>query len=75
MARATEWVRGRRDFCEAAFSFLIGDFGYRRRLRRFQYGGFRLGYLGPGAGVLAEWMPRDPVTARLLTHGRSRMDS
>jgi hypothetical protein len=66
MARASEWLRGRRDACEAAFSFLIGDFGYRRSLRRFQYGGFQLGYLGPGAGVLAEWMPRDTVTVRLL---------
>jgi hypothetical protein len=66
MARASEWLRGRRDSCEAAFSFLIGDFGYRRSLRRFRYGGFQVGYLGPGAGVLVEWMPRDQVTVRLL---------
>lgn len=53
MAKASEWLRGRRDFCEAAFSFLIEDFGYRRRMRRFQDdGGFQIGYLGPGAGVL-----------------------
>jgi len=66
MARASEWLRGRRDFCEAAFSFLIADFGYRRCLRRFTDGGFQIGYLGPGAGVLAEWLPRDTVTAWLL---------
>lgn len=66
MAKASEWLRRRRDFCEAAFSFLVGDFGYRRSLRRFQYGGFQIGYLGPGAGVLVEWTPRDPVTVRLL---------
>jgi hypothetical protein len=66
MAKASEGLRERRDFCEAAFSFLIRDFGYRRSLRRFRYGGFQVGYLGPGAGVLVEWMPRDPVTARLL---------
>jgi hypothetical protein len=66
MAKASEWLHGRRDFCEAAFSFLTGDFGYRRSLRRFRYGGFQIGYLGPGAGVLVEWMPRDQVTVRLL---------
>lgn len=66
MAKASDWLRGRRGFCEAAFSFLIGDFGYCCRVRRFRYGGFQLGYLGPGAGVLVEWMPRDPVTVRLL---------
>jgi hypothetical protein len=52
MAKAPEWLRRRRDFCEAAFSFLVGDFGYHRSLHRFQYGGFQIGYLGPGAGVL-----------------------
>jgi hypothetical protein len=67
MAKASEWLRGRRDSCEAAFSFLIADFGYRRSLRRFlDGGGFQIGYLGPGAGVLVEWMPRDPVTVWLL---------
>jgi hypothetical protein len=66
MAQTSEWLRCRRDFCEAAFSFLTGDFGYRRSLRRFCYGGFQIGYLGPGAGVLVEWMPRDSVTVRLL---------
>jgi hypothetical protein len=66
MAKASEWLRGRRDSCEAAFSFLITDFGYRRSLRRFRDGGFQIGYLGPGAGVLVEWMPRDSVWVRLL---------
>ena len=66
VARTPEWLYGRRDFCEVAFSSLIGDFGYRRCLRRFRDGGFQIGYLGPGAGVLVEWMPRDPVTVLLL---------
>jgi hypothetical protein len=66
MAKASEWLRGRRDYCEAAFSFLIEDFGYRRSLRRFRYAGFQIGYLGPGAGVLVEWVPRDTVMVWLL---------
>lgn len=66
MAKASEWLSGRRDYCEAAFSFLIGDFGYRCSMRQFLYGGFQVGYLGPGAGVLVEWIPRDAVTVWLL---------
>jgi len=67
MTRKTpDWLRGRRDFCEEQFSFLIAEFGYRRALRRFRWGGFQLGYLGPGAGVLVEWYPRDGVMVWLL---------
>ena len=67
MTRKTpEWLRGRRDTCEERFSFLTAEFGYRRSLRRFRGGGFQLGYLGPGAGVLVEWYPRDGVMVWLL---------
>jgi hypothetical protein len=66
MAKASQWLSRRRDFCEAAFSFLIEDFGYRRSLRRFTWGGFQVGYLGPGAGVLVEWYPRDGMMVWLL---------
>ena len=67
MTRKTpEWLRGRRDTCEERFSFLIAEFGYRRSLRRFRWGGFQLGYLGRGAGVLVEWFPRDGVMVWLL---------
>jgi len=64
--KTSEWLRGRRDACEERFSFLIAEFGYRRSLRRFKWGGFQLGYLGPGAGVLVEWYPRDGVMVWLL---------
>ncbi len=67
MTRKTpDWLRERREFCEERFSFLIGEFSYHRSLRRFQWGGFQLGYLGPGAGVLVEWYPRDGVMVWLL---------
>jgi hypothetical protein len=67
MTRKTpDWLRGRRDLCEERFSFLIAEFGYRRSLRRFRWGGFQLGYLGPGAGVLVEWHQRDGVMVWLL---------
>jgi hypothetical protein len=68
MAKASEWLRGRRAVCEGAFSFLMEDFGYRRSLRRFQSGphGFQIGYLGPGAGVLVEWNQRDGMMVWLL---------
>ena len=67
MTRKTpDWLRGRRDCCEERFSFLIPEFGYRRSLRRFRWSGFQLGYLGPGAGVLVEWYPRDGVMVWLL---------
>jgi len=65
MTRKTpDWLRDRREFCEEQFSFLAGEFGYRRSLRRFRWGGFQLGYLGPGAGVLVERYPRDGVMDR-----------
>jgi hypothetical protein len=55
MTRKTpDWLRDRREFCEEQFSFLTGEFGYHRASRRFRWGGFQLGYLGPGAGVLVE---------------------
>jgi hypothetical protein len=66
VAKATQWLRGRRDSCEAAFSFLTEDFGYRRYRRRFQNGGFQIGYRGPGAEVSVEWYPRDMMTVWLL---------
>jgi hypothetical protein len=67
MTRKTrDWLRDRREFCERRFSFLAGEFGYRRSLRRFRWGGFQLGYLGPGAGVLGGWYPRDGVMVWLL---------
>jgi hypothetical protein len=67
MTRKTPgWLRGRRDACEERLSFLIAEFGYRRSLRRFRWGGFQLGYLGPGAGALVEWYPRDGVIVWLL---------
>lgn len=65
-SKTPEGLRERRDYCEEQFSFLIGEFGYRRHLRRFRWGGFQLGYLGPGAGVLIEWYPRDGVMVWLL---------
>lgn len=52
--------------CEERFSFLIAEFGYRRALRRFRWGGFQPGYLGPGAGMLVEWYPRDGLLVWLL---------
>src|SRR5215472_19113890 len=64
--KTSEWLRGRRDACEERFSFLIAEFGYRRSLRRFRWGGFELGYLGPGAGVLVQWYPKDEVMVELL---------
>ncbi len=64
--KTSQWLRGRRDSCEDRFSFLVGEFGYRRSLRRFRWGGFQVGYLGPGAGVLVEWYPRDGVMVWLL---------
>jgi hypothetical protein len=64
--KTPEWLRERREFCDTRFSFLIGEFGYHQSLRRFQCGGFQLGYLGPGAGVLVEWYPRDGVMVWLL---------
>jgi hypothetical protein len=70
MARKTpDWLRGRRDACEERFSFLIAEFGHRRSLRRFHWGGFQLGYLGSGAGVLVEWYPRDGLMVWLLPLG------
>jgi hypothetical protein len=70
MARKTpDWLRGRRDACEERFSFLIAEFGYRRSLRRSHWGGFQLGYLGSGAGVLVEWYPRDGLMVWLLPLG------
>ena len=67
MSRKTsDWLRDRREFCEEQFSFLAGEFGYRRSRRRFRWGGFQLCYLGPGAGVLVEWYPRDGVMVWLL---------
>jgi hypothetical protein len=65
-AKESDWLRGRRDYCEAAFSFLITEFGYRRSVRRFRWHGFEIGYLGPGAGVRVEWYPRDEVMVWLL---------
>jgi hypothetical protein len=65
-SKTPEWLREKREFCEERFSFLTGEFGYRRSLRRFRWGGFQLGYLGPGAGVLVEWYPRDGVMVWLL---------
>lgn len=70
VANASRWLRGRRDFCEDAFSFLIADFGYRRCRRRFLHGGFQIGYRGPGADVSAEWFPRDTMTVWLLPPSR-----
>jgi hypothetical protein len=64
--KTPDWLRGRRDACEERFSFLISEFGYRRSLRRFRWGGFEVGYLGPGAGVLVDWYPRDGVMVWLL---------
>ncbi len=48
------------------------DFGYRRSVRRFRYGGFQLGYCGPDVGVLVEWYPRDSLLVWLvrLTDGQ-----
>jgi hypothetical protein len=67
MTRKTpSWLHSRREFYEERFSFLVREFGYRRRLRRFRWGGFQLGHLGPGAGVLVEWYPRDGVMVWLL---------
>jgi hypothetical protein len=67
MTRKTpQWLRERREFCEERFSFLTGEFGYRRSLRRFRWGGFQLGYLGPGAGVQVEWYPRDGMMVWML---------
>ena len=67
MAKKTSaWLRGRRDLCEERFSFLVSQFGYRRSSRRFRWGGFQLGYLGPGSGVLIEWYPRDGMMVRLV---------
>jgi hypothetical protein len=64
--KTSDWLRDRREFCEERFSFLTQDYGYRRSLRRFRSGGFQLGYLGPGAGVLVEWYPRDGLMVWLL---------
>jgi hypothetical protein len=71
--RTPDWLRARRDFCEDRFSFLIGEFGYRRSLRRFRWGGFQLGYLGPGACVLVEWYQRDGVMVWLLPQSRGEV--
>lgn len=72
VARAKEKVRRSRVVAEAAFAFLVGEFGYRRCLRRFWYGGFQLGYCGPGVGVLIEQDPREGllVWVVLLADGR-----
>jgi hypothetical protein len=64
--KTSDWLRGRRDSCEQQFTFLIDEFGYRRSLRRFRWGGFQVGYVGPGVCVLVEWFPRDEVTVWLL---------
>lgn len=64
--KTSDWLRDRRELCEEQFSFLAGEFGYRRSLRRFRRGGFQLGYLGPGARVLVEWYPRDGAMVWLL---------
>jgi hypothetical protein len=67
MRRETpDWLRGRPDACEERFSFPIAEFGYRGPLRRFEWGGFQLGYPRPGAGVLVEWYLRDGLTVWLL---------
>lgn len=62
----TDQLRQARAICERAFSFLVTDFGYRKVRGRFQWGGFELGYRGPGVGVLVEWYPRDPLTVWLV---------
>lgn len=50
MTRAPDWLRERRNACEARFSFLTEEFGYRQCVRRFQHGGFQVGYRGPVVG-------------------------
>jgi hypothetical protein len=72
VVRATDEVRQSRVVAEAAFAFLLDELGYRRCLRRFWYGGFQLGYCGPGTGVLIEQDPRDGllVWVVLLADGR-----
>lgn len=66
MATATAHARESRAACESAFAFLADEFGYRRCVRRFRYGGFELGYCGPGIGVLVEWYPRDSLLVWLV---------
>jgi hypothetical protein len=60
------WLRERRDDSEGAFGFLVDGFGYEVRRRRFRNGGFEIGYTGPGAGILVDWFPRDPLTVWLV---------
>jgi hypothetical protein len=62
----TDQLREARAICERKFSFLVTEFGYRKVRGRFQWGGFELGYRGPGPGVLVEWYPRDPLTVWLV---------
>jgi hypothetical protein len=52
--------------CEAAFSFLVDDFGYREADRRLESSGFSLRYLGVVLGVIVDWYPRDPLTVWLV---------
>jgi hypothetical protein len=62
----SDQVRQSRSTCERVFAFLVDDFGYRRMRRRFQWGGYELGYCGPTVGVLIEWYPRDSLTVWLV---------
>jgi len=66
VAKSTAHARESRAACEFAFAFLADEFGYRRCVRRFRYGGFQLGYCGPDTGVLVEWNPRDPLLVWLV---------
>jgi hypothetical protein len=66
VAKSAAHARESRAACELAFAFLVDDFDYRRCVRRFQYGGFQLGYCGPDIGVLVEWYPRDPLLVWLV---------
>jgi hypothetical protein len=82
VAKSTAHARESRAACEFAFAFLVDDFGYRRCVRRFQYGGFQLCYRGPDIGVLVEWYPRDLLptslsddqAAPLYEHGSAAVD-
>lgn len=60
------WLLERRDDCERAFAFLPEEFDYDVCRREPTHGGFEIGYVGPGAGVVVSWYPRDPLTVWLV---------
>jgi hypothetical protein len=52
---------------EAAFQFLVTDFGFARHDSRREHKGFEVCFAKGDLGVLVDWYPRDPLTVWLVS--------